>query len=79
MANRRVLLKAIDDVEAGKLPPGMAQTALASQRIGPDTVDGIAPAHGWETWWRNAVDQKRKSAPWNAAVPDHATEPESQT
>lgn len=82
MANRRILLKAIDDVEAGKLPPGMAQTALAAQRIGPDTVDGIAPAQGWEAWWRNAVDRKRNGAPWNAALPERATgitEAEGQT
>ena len=72
MANRRSLLKAIDDVAAGKLPPGMAHTELAAQRIGPDTVDGIAPALGWEAWWRAAVDHKRKGATWHAALPNAA-------
>ena len=70
MANRRNLLQAIDDVEAGKLPLGLAQPDVAAQRMGPDTVDGIAPAQGWQDWWRHAVDSKRQGAPWNAALPE---------
>jgi hypothetical protein len=70
MANRRNLLKAIDDVEAGKLPMGLAQPDIAAQRIGPDTVDGIAPAQDWQTWWRHAVDSKRAGSPWDAALPE---------
>ena len=70
MANRRTLLKAIDDVEAGKLPPGLAQPAIAAQRLGPDTVDGIAPAQAWEHWWHAAVQGKRANAPWDAALPE---------
>jgi len=69
MANRRRLLQAIDDVQAGKLPPGLAQAEVAAQRIGPDTVDGIAPAQDWSRWWRAAVDGKRAAAPWDAALP----------
>jgi len=68
MANRRLLMQAIDDVEAGRLPLGMAQAEVAVQRIGPDTVDGIAPAEGWQDWWRKAVDAKREGAPWHAAL-----------
>ena len=68
MANRRNLLKAIDDVEAGRIPMGMAQDVLAASRTGPDTVDGIAPATGWEAWWRAAVDAKRERAPWDASL-----------
>jgi hypothetical protein len=68
MANRRLLIKAIDDVEAGKLPLGMAQADIAAQRVGPDTVDGIAPAATWEQWWRDAVQHKRDGAPWPAAL-----------
>ena len=83
MANRRILLKAIDDVEAGKLPPGLAQPEVAAQRIGPDTVDGIAPAQKWEAWWHATVNGKRDNAPWNAALPvvqdqHRAQTPESQ-
>ena len=68
MANRRMLLQAIDEVQAGRLPLGMAQPAVAAQRTGPDTVDGIAPTEGWPAWWREAVDAKRAGAPWDAAI-----------
>ncbi|MBI5274825.1 MAG: aromatic ring-hydroxylating dioxygenase subunit alpha [Burkholderiales bacterium] len=66
MANRRLLLKAIETVQAGGLPPGAADPSLASGMKGPDTVDGIAPAGTWGTWWREQVDAKRRNAPWTA-------------
>jgi hypothetical protein len=75
MANRRTLLKAIETVQAGGVPPGFAQGAVASQRIGPDTVDGIAPSGQWPQWWREACDAKRSGAPWDAALPGHASTP----
>ena len=75
MANRRLLMQAIDDVEAGRPPLGMAQANVAAQRIGPDTVDGIAPAEGWQDWWRKAVDIKREGAPWHAALDTTAHTP----
>lgn len=68
MANRRVLLKAIETVKAGGTPPGVADAVVAGQRIGPDTVDGIAPAASCVDWWRQAVHAKRTGAPWNAAL-----------
>jgi phthalate 4,5-dioxygenase oxygenase subunit len=68
MANRRVLLKAIETVGAGGIPPGVADSAVALQRIGPDTVDGIAPADHCVDWWREAVNAKRKGAPWHASL-----------
>ena len=68
MANRRNLIKAIDDVEAGKLPLGFAQPEVAVLRFGPDTVDGIAPAKDWESWWQQEVIKKRIGAPWNASL-----------
>jgi hypothetical protein len=66
IANRRVLLKAIEAVQAGGLPPGAADPANASALVGPDTVDGIAPAAGWQDWWREQVQAKRDRAPWAA-------------
>jgi phenylpropionate dioxygenase-like ring-hydroxylating dioxygenase large terminal subunit len=63
-ANRRRLLQALDEVEAGQLPPGVARSEVASKRIGPDTVDGIAPAGQWQSWWRDQVRQRRETAPW---------------
>jgi phthalate 4,5-dioxygenase len=63
-ANRRRLLQALDEVEAGQSPPGVARSEVASQRVGPDTVDGIAPAGQWQSWWRDQVRQRRETAPW---------------
>jgi phenylpropionate dioxygenase-like ring-hydroxylating dioxygenase large terminal subunit len=57
MANRRMLLKAIDTVAAGGLPP-------IPQGRGPDTIDGIAPAEGWEAWWRARVADRDAATPW---------------
>ncbi len=64
MANRRVLLDAIDRVQRGEPAPGCADATLAAQMLGPDTVDGIAPAATWDTWWREQVQAKRHHAPW---------------
>lgn len=69
MANRRMLLKAIETVQAGGTAPGVADAALALQMQGPDTVDGIAPAGEWPTWWQSRVKAKRDNAPWIAAAP----------
>ena len=63
-ANRRRLLQALDEVEAGQLPPGLARGDVAARRIGPDTVDGIAPARQWQQWWRDQVRRRRETAPW---------------
>ncbi len=43
---------------------------------GPDTVDGIAPAGTWGTWWKQQVQAKREQAPWTDATPapDSATQ-----
>ncbi len=68
IANRRILAKAIDDVAAGLLPPGFANPEVAASRTGPDTVDGIAPAQGWQTWSTDTMQAKRDGAPWNASL-----------
>lgn len=65
---RRQLIEAIDAVQAGQMPPGMAQAQLAGQRMGPDTVDGIAPAQDWQNWWQSRVRERRNGAPWVAAL-----------
>ena len=64
MANRRMLLKAIEAVQAGGAAPGVADASLASQMHGPDTVDGIAPAGAWSSWWQERVHAKRAGTPW---------------
>ncbi len=66
MANRRMLLKAIEAVQTGALAPGMADPTQAALMQGPDTVDGIAPAGSWPTWWVEQVRARRERAPWTA-------------
>ena len=68
MANRRMLMQAMDTVAQGGTPPGIADPALAPAIGGPDTVDGIASAQDWQGWWQNAVRAKREAAPWVNAV-----------
>lgn len=61
MANRRLLLQAIDTVAAGGAPP-------MPQASGPDTVDCIAPAQDWEAFWRARAGAKHAGAPWPAGA-----------
>jgi phenylpropionate dioxygenase-like ring-hydroxylating dioxygenase large terminal subunit len=72
MANRRLLLKAIESVQAGSALPGPADASQAAAMRGPDTVDGIAPAGEWPTWWREQVRAKREGAPWAGKTPSPA-------
>jgi phthalate 4,5-dioxygenase oxygenase subunit len=67
MANRRTLLKAVETVQAGGAAPGVADASQAALMAGPDTVDGIAPAGAWPTWWKQQVQAKRDGAPWIAS------------
>ena len=64
MANRRMLLKAIDSVQNGGVAPGVANAAQAAHMTGPDTVDGIAPADQWLDWWQHTAKAKRDGAAW---------------
>jgi hypothetical protein len=64
MANRRLLLQAIETVKAGGNAPFMADPTQYAHQKGPDTVDGIAPASTWDTWWQTQVQAKREGAAW---------------
>jgi phthalate 4,5-dioxygenase len=64
IANRRMLLKAIEAVSKGEPAPGVANAALKNEMHGPDTVDGIAPANNWESFWQETAFAKRVSSPW---------------
>lgn len=64
MANRRTLLKAIDAVQAGGTPPMALDAAAAAALAGPDTIDCVAPAQGWEAFWRERTEAKRRGAAW---------------
>ena len=64
IANRRVLIKAIETVQAGGTPPGAANATLAAAMVGPATVDGIAPAGDVDGFWKQTAAAKRAAAPW---------------
>ncbi|HEU5296161.1 MAG TPA: Rieske 2Fe-2S domain-containing protein [Burkholderiaceae bacterium] len=64
MANRRLLLKAIEQVRCGVRPPMALDADAAAALTGPDTIDCIAPAATWESFWREAAAAKRAAAPW---------------
>jgi phthalate 4,5-dioxygenase len=66
MANRRQLLKAIQTVQDGGTPPMVLQAGAAAALQGPDTIDCIAPAAGWQVFWQEAAAAKRAQAPWLA-------------
>lgn len=68
MAHRRILLKAIDTVEAGGNPPMALTAAEAATLTGPDTMDCIGPAGEWPAFWKTAADARRAAAPWLAGV-----------
>ena len=67
MANRRTLLKAIETVQAGGTPPMVLSAGAAAALQGPDTIDCIAPAAGWQQFWQDQAAAKRQAAPWLAA------------
>jgi phthalate 4,5-dioxygenase oxygenase subunit len=70
MANRRMLLKAIETVRAGGTPPMALTPAEAAAHTGPDTMDCIAPADRWQAFWQEAAAAKRQGARWlQAAIP----------
>jgi phthalate 4,5-dioxygenase oxygenase subunit len=67
---RSMLMKAIDQVEAGSETPLMVLDAAAARTIrGPVTIDGIAPTATWQAYWREADARKRQAAPWQAPSP----------
>jgi phthalate 4,5-dioxygenase len=78
MANRRVLIKAIETVQGGGVAPGIADPASAAAMVGPDTVDGIAPAGDWAEWWRKTAALKRANSPWGAGNPHPHPLPEGE-
>jgi phthalate 4,5-dioxygenase len=68
MANRRNLLQAIDTVKAGGTPWAVFSEAEAKRLIGPDTLDGIAPAGAWQPFWQHTAAAKRAKADWLVAM-----------
>jgi hypothetical protein len=74
MANRRLLLKAIETVRAGGAPPMALSADEAAALAGPDTMDCIAPADRWQAFWQEAAAAKRAGAAWLQPAAIAATE-----
>ncbi len=64
VANRRLLIRAIEQARAGERPPMVLDTAAAMAMTGPATMDAIGPTEGWEKHWPEIDRQRRAAAPW---------------
>ena len=70
IAYRRMLMKAIDGLAKGEVPPMTLDAPTAAALLGPVTVDGIVSSGDWQHYWRQADANKRSQAGWPApAVP----------
>ncbi len=64
-ANRRMLLRAIEDHEAGLPTPGRpTDDASARSFTGPLAFDTIARADAWQEGWRAGEARRRERSPW---------------
>jgi phthalate 4,5-dioxygenase len=64
-ANRRLLLRAIADHQAGKSTVGMAGSEADARALtGPQAVDMIASAGDWKQRWREHDLARRQRSPW---------------
>ncbi|MCE2913465.1 MAG: Rieske 2Fe-2S domain-containing protein [Pseudomonadota bacterium] len=68
IANRRMLLQAIETVRNGDAPPLAVDAEAAAALSGPDTIDCIAPAQDWQAYWQRQAAAKREGAAWLAAA-----------
>jgi hypothetical protein len=68
IANRRLLLQAIETVRNGGAPPLAVDAEAAAALSGPDTIDCIAPAQDWQAYWQRQAAAKREGAAWLAAT-----------
>jgi hypothetical protein len=62
-AARRMIFRAIDDVAAGRDPPG-----TTGGLNGPPTIDAVGPADDWERYWRDQEAERRRTASWSLAT-----------
>jgi phenylpropionate dioxygenase-like ring-hydroxylating dioxygenase large terminal subunit len=63
-AYRRLLRNAIEQAGNGGKPLMVLDRASATKLTGPAAIDGIGPTDGWETYWRNTDDKRRKASSW---------------
>jgi hypothetical protein len=66
-ANRRLLLRAIADHQAGKDTVGRAAGEVGARELtGPHAVDLVAAAADWKQRWREHEADRRARSPWAA-------------
>jgi phthalate 4,5-dioxygenase len=70
---RRLLVDAIRKCQAGERVPATPDAAAARALTGPAAIDGMAPAQGWQSYWKE-TDAKRRQACawWRAAAAERA-------
>jgi hypothetical protein len=61
---RRLLNQAIDMAAKGETPLMKLGPADAAALTGPETLDGVAPADAWESYWKDSVAKRRAAASW---------------
>ena len=61
---RRILNQAIDQNLAGEKPLMILDENTAPGMTGPETIDGIGPAKGWDDYWKQSVARRRSAAAW---------------
>jgi len=64
----RLLVKAIEQAQAGERPLMVLDRAAASGMTGPATMDAIGPTDGWESFWPEIDRQRRDAAPWKRSA-----------
>ncbi len=62
IANRRLLMQAIDAVEAGKEP-----VVTLDGVTGPMAIDTMASTGDWQVHWKEADRARRTRSPWATA------------
>jgi hypothetical protein len=68
-AFRRMLFKAIADVQAGGAPPLVVNASEAERFRGPGSIDVIGPLDTWDRFWQEQDAERRKATPWPASMP----------
>ena len=65
-AYRRLLRKAINDVEEGNPPLMIVPDEEAARIRGPVAIDAIGPAENWENCWKEHDLKRREKSSWAA-------------
>ena len=69
VAYRRLLLSAIGQVANGEKPPMVLDPSRAAKVRGPVTVDGMGPTDGWQAYWKEFDERRRRGSSWASATP----------